>query len=342
MTPTGRGGKGTFRETWQLAWQPDFAVDLVEAGAYGTTVHSAADAKVRETAAAAGDLATLTGLVEQCLLAGLSSALPPVLRALDDRVAADSDVAHLLAAIPALVRTMRYGDVRGTDVGALWTVTTGLLVRSCAGLPAAVVGLDDDAAQRLATHIDNVQTALGLLADDAGADAAASRGDELRGRWLDTLGRLAGRDDLHGVLSGRLTRILYDTGRLDIEETARRMGLALTVGVAPGHGASWVAGFLSGGGLLLVHDRALLGLLDRWLAAIPADSFVATLPLLRRTFGAFAAPERRAIGEQVKRGGVGGVVDTGGRPDEESYDPDRGAVPLDTVVRLLGLEVAAR
>ena len=66
--------------------------------------------------------------------------------ALDDRAALDADVAHLMAALPALARTLRYGDVRGTDVGALRAVTDGLVVRVCVGLPAAVAGLDDDAA----------------------------------------------------------------------------------------------------------------------------------------------------------------------------------------------------
>ena len=33
-----RGGKGTFWEAWRLAWQPEFAVDLIAASGYGTTV----------------------------------------------------------------------------------------------------------------------------------------------------------------------------------------------------------------------------------------------------------------------------------------------------------------
>ncbi len=79
----------------------------------------------------------------------------------------------------------------------------------------------------------------------------------------------------------------------------RRLRLPLTVGTPPAHAAAWVEGFLAGGGLLLVHDDALLELLDDWLADIPADAFDDVLPLLRRTFGAFDAGERRAIGERV-------------------------------------------
>ena len=49
----GRGGQGTFWEDWRLAWQPEFAVDLIEASGYGTTVAQAAAAKVGRAVAAA-------------------------------------------------------------------------------------------------------------------------------------------------------------------------------------------------------------------------------------------------------------------------------------------------
>ena len=38
-----RERQGTFRESWQLAWEPEFAVDLIEASGYGTTVLSRRD-----------------------------------------------------------------------------------------------------------------------------------------------------------------------------------------------------------------------------------------------------------------------------------------------------------
>nr|BFE81130.1 hypothetical protein GCM10020093_037310 [Planobispora longispora] len=55
-----------------------------------------------------------------------------------------------------------------------------------------------------------------------------------------------------------------------------------------------------------MHDARLLGLIDGWLTGLVPEAFVDVLPLLRRTFGAFAAPERRSIGERVRSlGGAG-------------------------------------
>jgi hypothetical protein len=269
----------------------------------------------------------VTALVETCLLADLADAYQPVLAALDTRAALDSDVGHLMAAIPALARTLRYGDVRRTDVAGLATVTASLLVRVCAGLPSAVGSLSDEAAKELRDRLDGVHGAIGLLDDS-----------ELRDRWLSTLESLAGRADLHGLLAGRLTRLLLDAGRLDAAEVRRRMRLPLTVGTPPAHAAAWVEGFLGGGGLLLVHDDALLALLDGWLAEIPANAFDDVLPLLRRTFGAFDAGERRAIGERVAGprdaspdAGAGGL----------GFDESRAALVLPTLSALLGREVTA-
>ena len=318
-----RKGRGTFWESWRLGWQPEVAVDLVEAGAYGTTVREAASARVAEQATTAQTLADVTPLVERCLLAQLPDALPGVLHALDERMALDADVAHLMDALPALARTLRYGDVRGTDLTALRAVTHGMITRICVGLPAAVGALDDSAAAVMRDRIDGVHGALALVED---ADATD--------RWQAVLVGLSTRDDLHGLLGGRMNRLLLDAGQLDVGEVGRRMALVLTVGVPIARAAAWIEGFLAGDGLLLVHDERLLTLVDRWLGDIPSDAFVEVLPLLRRTFSGYPAPQRRMIGQ--KAAGIGGGRPSGTAQDGDRFDESRGGLTLPTVAHLLG------
>jgi hypothetical protein len=157
---------------------------------------------------------------------------------------------------------------------------------------------------------------------------------ELTERWLGTLRRLADRPDLPGLLGGRLTRLLHDTGQLDNAEVGLRMGRILTVGTPTVQAAGWIEGFLAGGGLLLLHDERLLTLVDTWLTDLPADPFIEVLPLLRRTFCGFTVPERRAIGERVRAG-------TADRPadGDTALDQDRAARVLPTVALLLGREL---
>ncbi|MGH4034248.1 DUF5682 family protein [Actinomycetota bacterium Odt1-20B] len=326
-----RGSTGTFRETWGLRWEPELSVRVAEAGVWGTTVLSAATARAESDAIAATALADVTGLAEQCLLAGLPEALPTVMRVLADRAALDTDVGHLAQALPALVRSLRYGDVRGTDTRALGEVAAGLAERIFVGLPPACAALDGDAATEMRGHVDAVHQAVGLLDEGEGEGEDEGEGEAepqsrqepepsedsgwgrrgssgIRGRWQSVLRVLAARDTVAGVIRGRCARLLLDEGQLAEGEAARLMGLALSPGTPPGEAAAWIEGFVgggSGGGMLLVHDERLLALVDAWLTGVPDSAFTDVLPLLRRTFSAYEPGVRRTLGELVRRGPKG-------------------------------------
>lgn len=313
-----RGSTGTFRETWRLRWEPELAVRVAEAGVWGTTVLAATTAKAEADAVGAQSLADVTALAEQCLLAELPDALPVVMKVLADRAALDTDVGHLAQALPALVRSLRYGDVRGTDTGALTEVAAGLAERVFVGLPPACAALDTDAAEEMRRHVDAVHGAVVLLGDASGPGQGPGQGQgqgqgdgpgpgpghgDLRGRWRAVLRTLSGRDTIPGIIRGRAVRLLLDEGELGPDEAARLMGLVLSPGTPPADAAAWIEGFVGGGGgLLLVHDERLLGLVDAWLTGVPAEAFTDVLPLLRRTFSSYEPGVRRTLGELVRRG----------------------------------------
>ncbi|MFH8731747.1 DUF5682 family protein [Streptomyces sp. NPDC017964] len=327
-----RASTGTFRETWRLRWEPELSVRVAEAGVWGTTVLSAATARAEADAIGAPALADVTALAERCLLAELPDALPVVMRVLADRAAMDADVGHLAQALPALVRSLRYGDVRGTDTQALSEVAAGLAERVFVGLPPACAGLDGDAAAEMRGHVDAVHAAVGLLEDDGTAGH--------RGRWHSVLRVLAVRDSVAGVIRGRCARLLLDDGQLAEGEAARLMGLALSPGTGPAEAAAWIEGFVgggSGGGLLLVHDERLLALVDGWLTGVSADAFTDVLPLLRRTFSAYESGVRRTLGELVRRGpaGAGPTAAVGTAPP--GFAPGLDQVRADAVLPVLRL-----
>uniref|UniRef100_A0AAU1LWA3 DUF5682 family protein n=1 Tax=Streptomyces sp. NBC_00148 TaxID=2903626 RepID=A0AAU1LWA3_9ACTN len=337
----GRSSTGTFRESWRLRWEPELFVRTAEAGVWGTTVLGAATARAESDAVSSSSLAGVTALAEQCLLAGLTEALPVVMKALSDRAALDTDVGHLADALPALARSLRYGDVRSTDTAALGEVAAGLAERVCVGLPPACTDLDADAAEEAHRRVDAVHTAIGLFADVVQADGLAER-------WAAVLHKLSSRDAVAGVIRGRATRLLLDDGRLADSEAARLMGLALSPGSAPPDAAAWIEGFVGGaegGGLLLVHDERLLGLVDTWLTGIPADTFTGVLPLLRRTFAAYEPAVRRTLGELVRRGpGPGRERDEAAPPAPgfgDGLDEERADAVVPVLRLLLGLDTPA-
>ena len=318
---------GTFRESWQLTWRPELDLALIEASMWGSTVAAAAAQRARSVAAEATALEDLTGLVERCLLADLADALTSALAAVRDRAALEGDVTHLMAALPALVRAARYGDVRGTDAGRLGEVAVEMITRICAGLPAAVTSLDETAERAVRDHLDAVHSAIGLLADA-----------ESRARWLDTLVRLIVR--CPPLISGRVTRLLLDAERLTTDDAAIWMSRELSAAAPVAAAARWAEGFLAGSGLLLLHDDKLLNLADGWLAGLSADAFAAVLPALRRTFGEFAPPERRAIGDKAARLDGSGRSRIMAASADDDLDEDRAAIAVRAVAAILGLRSA--
>ena len=321
--PLGIRGTGTFHEGWRLQWKPELAINLIQAGVWGNTVYDAATAFARDTAEKAPDLPALTGITDQVLLADLPHAVALLMQCLESKAAVTSDVTHMTDTLPRMVQMIRYPNVRQTDRGMLERVVDGLVTRTCIGLPSACASLDDDAADRMYERIMNVHRAVSLL-----------ESEEHRAAWRALLAQMSQQHGLHGLLAGRCTWLSFDAGMFDVDETARRMGLALSTASEPPQAAAWVEGFLRGNGQLLIHADALFRALDAWVASLTPDTFTTLLPLLRRTFATFPAPERRHIGERVKSGGAGPSTRLQACTD---FDEERAARVLPLVRALLGL-----
>jgi hypothetical protein len=322
------GKKGTFHEFWRLQWKPEFAVSLIEAGIWGNTIVDAATARARNLADKAANLPALTELLDQALLADLADAVGHVMRRLESEAALASDVTHLMGALPPLANVLRYGDVRKTDTAMIAHAVDGIVARICVNLPVACSSLDDDAASTMFDHILKVDTAINLL-----------QKPELREEWVGTLRRLADRSGLHGLIQGRCCRLLLDAGEFDANEAARRLSLALSVAAEPSQAASWIEGLLRGSGLILLHDEALWNVLDGWVSSMTSEAFVPILPLVRRTFSTFPAPERRQMGERARQGPARPIATAPGvAPD---FDRDRAESVLPLMRRLLGVPNSA-
>jgi len=320
----GRGSSGTFRETWLVAWEPELSIRLIECSGYGTTVESAATARLVERAVAAVSIVELVGVLELALFAGLPDAIEPGVRHLAERAATDPDVGQLMDAVVPLATALRYGDVRGTDAASLRTVFDGMVVRILAGIVPACRSLDNDSAALMVERLTSLQAALAMLDHEA-------RHHGLPGVLREVASRVLG-SGRHGLVQGRATRLLHDSGDWTPIEVERRLSQALSGGTPPAAGAAFIEGFVAGSGAVLVHDADLLGVLDRWLSSLTGDAFDAVIVLLRRTFGAFEPAERRQVMAMVM--GLGTERSSGFGSD---VDPTRAHAALVTVRQLLGL-----
>jgi hypothetical protein len=318
----------TFHEVWNLQWRPEFAVQIIEANVWGNTVEAAAAASVLSAAREAQELPALTLLLDGAILAGLDGVIEYVLGCLGARAAVAADLRHLMDALPPLARVARYGDVRQTRADQVLPVVDGLFERVVAGLPTACAALDDDAAAAMVASIGNVQESVGLL----------NRAEQ-RSEWHQALSFLLDRRGVHGLLRGWACRLLLEAHILDEPELKRLARLALSPVTPAAEAGAWVEGVLRGSGLLLLHQDGLWTALDQWLRELDADTFTAVLPLLRRAFSGFQAPERAKMGEKVKHLDRTGAAHTAATPGAgPDLDPDRAAQVLPVLAQILGLD----
>lgn len=314
--------RGTFHELWQTQWAPELALAVITASRWGGSVREAAAARAVALSQEA-QLLGLAELVDTLLLADLPEAVEPVARRLEEEAATASDVTQLLAALPPLAATFRYGNVRGTDAGMVGRVLRGLVPRASIGLPNACASLDEESAAALRDRVIAAHNAVRLLDDE-----------ELAEGWLAALRGISRRDGTtHPLLCGLAARLLFDERKLPAGEVAERMSLALSAAVAPAEAAAWIEGFLNQSSLVLLHDDILWNVLAQWLDGLTETHFNQIVPMLRRTFTAFSAPERRQLAERARRRSEGAAH----APGETAWDPIRAVKPLPLLRRVLGL-----
>jgi hypothetical protein len=270
------------------------AVLVIEANVWGNTVVNAATARARSDADRLQELPALTALVEDALLADLPEAIDHVMTRLEQVAAVSNDIPHAMEALPSLASVLRYGNVRQTDTAMVQQVVDGLVTRIVIGLPNACSALNDEAAEEMYQRLVQVHAALLTL-----------QNAELLSDWNNVLVQLLDQVGIHGLIAGRCCRLLFDQKLLAAEEVGRRMGLAIAPAVDPVQSMAWIDGFLRGSGLILLHNEELWQILDEWVRSVKHETFPQLLPLLRRTFSTFSAPERSQIGGLARRGAKG-------------------------------------
>jgi len=293
LARTGHAARGTFHELWQLAWQPHFLVALVEASRHGQTLVDAASNVAVSQARAAADLPALSELVDQVLLADLPQAVQAIAAELEARAATDADPLALLGALPPLANIHRYGNVRQTEGVQVAHLFDSMLERAVIGLSLALTGLDEARAEAAREVVLAAERAISLRDDADGRDA-----------WRQALRRVALSQASTALLRGVSLRLLFDTGALDAGTVHTQLQQQLSPGAEPLQAAQWLDGFLNRNATVLLHDDAVWRMIDDWVVSLDETQLVRVLPLVRRTFAAFEAADRRDLGTRVARATV--------------------------------------
>lgn len=322
-------GKGTFKEHWQLQWQPEMTVRLIEMNVWGTTIEQAATQYSRHQLVETTDLADITRLFDQALLANLPKTIAFAMQRLETEAALASDILQLMQALSPLVNVLRYGGIRQFDKNMLQNVIDTLIPRICIGLPGACHSLDDEAAKTLFNALQETNANIQLIQHEQHLQL-----------WQQTLTSLYQQTGVHNLIAGRCCRLLFDKGALSPEQTATQMQYALSAAEQPDHAGAWIEGFLQGSGMMLLYDDKLWQVVDNWVGGLSEINFISLLPLLRRTFATFPFGERRKIGERVTYGNnpLNSTAKLSATTSDTELDTEQAAQVLPLMTQLLGLQ----
>jgi hypothetical protein len=283
---------GRFKEVWRLKWNPAFALRIIEAGALGNTVEEAVSRYVEKQIQETEDLEKLTSLVEDSLNADLPDVLEVLILKMSKQVALTEDVLYLVDAFSPLVEALRYGSTRKIDLEGLSEVLRSMLPRIYVGIPSACAQVKEELSRELFEKLLRLNHSISIL-----------QWQEEEKGWEQTLQRMERFPGLSPLVKGFAVRLLFDRDLLDEKQVARKMSFALSnVGFQAPQAAHWLEGFLSNSALLLIHSPPLWNLLHQWIDELELAGFQEVLPILRRIFSAFPAPERARVLELAKKG----------------------------------------
>ncbi|MFT3705468.1 MAG: DUF5682 family protein [Agriterribacter sp.] len=284
-------GKGTFKEQWRLQWDPNFSIEIIEKGSWGNTTEEAAAKYVIHKASEDNSLPGVSALLQQVIPAELPQAIDHLILQVNNLAAASADVIQLMEVIPNLVSVSRYGNVRKTDATLIAGILDSMMARICVSLPAACVGIDEEAAQHLLELMFKMNDAANVLQQQNNTAL-----------WQETLLIITRNKNVAPAVAGYATRLLSDAKVLAGEELVQSFYFSMSAANAPGVAAAWLEGFLKGSGTLLLLDEGLWNVVNNWVAQLQEDAFIQVLPLLRRTFARYTNSERKKLGEKTVSG----------------------------------------
>lgn len=290
--------RGTFRERWMLAWEPEYAVELVENLIFGATIEQAASGRLQAKLEDCRELGPLADLVFNAMTAQLPEAASRGVQLLGDRAGQTSDCNELLSALPALADILRYGAARELDTVQLGSLFERIAVQGALALPYAVRGLDTEASEAMRGRIQAANNAIGLL-DDL---------KDLQQVWQNALRAIVDEAHANRLISGLAARLLYEADLMTSDEAVDLLARMLSPGTETKDAAAFFAGFLEGAGQRLLYDEGLRACVDAWLTGLEEDAFTEHLPLFRRVFSQMDKSERRrlmdALFGRAQSGGV--------------------------------------
>ena len=285
------------REGWRLRTSLEQQAALIEAGAYGPTLHDAALARLGEQLRdARGRAAALARILNRAAFAALSSASAGLLADLRAAIADEPAFEAIGQALAILHPLLRYGQMLDiADAPVLRAVVE-------AGFDRALWLLEPPVAIAAGDAVDHLRAMAALrdIARDALAGDAAGALEIEPARALAVLRRKAADAESDPLGRGAALGALYsldaagaDPGGVAVDP------LDLLSSLTPARIGDALSGLVALAREVLVHEPVFVAGLDRLVQGLDDADFVLALPAMREAFAWLPTRERGGLARSV-------------------------------------------
>ncbi len=290
---------GERREIWRLHESLEQHAALIEAGAYGPTLHDAARAKLEEQLRAAhGRVAALAQGLNRAAFAALSSVSESLLADLRDAIGNEPSFEAIGEALAILHPLVRHGQwLEIADAPVLRVVIEAAFDRALWLLepPVAI------APAEVRAHLRAIAALRDVARDERAGDALASTRVE-PARALAVLRRKAASAQADPLSRGAALGALFsvETDRPDVGDDIAQ-SLQLLASLPPARVGDALTGLVALARDALAQEPAFVAGLDRLVQTFDDADFVLALPAMRAAFAWLPTRERGELAQRVLR-----------------------------------------
>ena len=273
-------------EYWNVWWNPEAEIEIVEAALLGDTVENAASFALKERADKSQNISDAAMIFQDAFLCGMPNAASYALSVLQRLAVDTAAITEISKTTQNLSYVIRYGDLRKFDPEPIIPLLEQLYLRACLTLEDAC-NCDDKAANDV---MDSIERLNQVQRDNENLDEQ---------RWLTLLETVSDRDDINTRCSGFAMATLIERGKVSEDLLAKEVSRRLSKGVPADLGAGWFEGLAKKNRYALIARLSLWKQLNQYLDTLDDEAFRRALVFLRRAFADFSGMEKNDIAENL-------------------------------------------
>jgi hypothetical protein len=276
-------------EAWEAGWTPSVDIALIEKIVLGDTLEQVVARTLDERLHEARNTGEAADVLLEAVVAQSARIVARALSACDRFAAADDSLPSLARAAGVLSGLASYRSSRQlSQLGdeAIPALCRKTFDRAVLRVPDGCTGTDEAVAP--------ARKALRTLHEVALAQPLADKE-----AWLSAARDLVTSYAVNPGAAGLAAGLLYLAQVLSDDDIALLVGQRLSDTLEPARAAGFLEGFFGVNAMALVKSRPVVAALDAFLAGLDPERFRDALPVLRRTFAALGATERRYLLENV-------------------------------------------